>query len=301
MFCSLTRPNSYEERALYLEAIVQNHREVMTFEDFASQVFSPSPGYPMSGTGEKRTTLHPCPPSCSLHSISSAPILLSLHHTVASSHFCISFSSLSLLLDPIPFSFAPVCPHLLLPYSLHSPSTPTLADEYQTRGLALHAIRPTSNTLLSPPPQASLTLLCSSILVSNCIFPCNYFPMNTSSLVKWQCACMSVCVCVCARAHACMHASSWAHSPTLKRSDRQTAAHGCQHSTLISLWWIEWKTCLILFFLLVAAPIDLQQPRNQYRIALFHSIGSRHTFCFDKESTWQYHLVIFKSVSTHTF
>ncbi|KAM7376513.1 hypothetical protein PAMP_006241 [Pampus punctatissimus] len=41
----------YEERALYLEAIIQNHREVMTFEDFASQVFSPSPGYPMSGTG----------------------------------------------------------------------------------------------------------------------------------------------------------------------------------------------------------------------------------------------------------
>lgn len=40
----------YEERALYLEAIVQNHREVMTFEDFASQVFSPSPGYPISGT-----------------------------------------------------------------------------------------------------------------------------------------------------------------------------------------------------------------------------------------------------------
>ncbi|XP_061551376.1 ral GTPase-activating protein subunit alpha-2 isoform X5 [Phycodurus eques] len=41
----------YEERALYLEAIVQNHREVMTFEDFASQVFSPSSGYPTSGTG----------------------------------------------------------------------------------------------------------------------------------------------------------------------------------------------------------------------------------------------------------
>uniref|UniRef100_A0A8C7J9R7 Ral GTPase activating protein catalytic subunit alpha 2 n=1 Tax=Oncorhynchus kisutch TaxID=8019 RepID=A0A8C7J9R7_ONCKI len=40
----------YEERALYLEAIVQNHREVMTFEDFASQVFSPSPSYyPMRG------------------------------------------------------------------------------------------------------------------------------------------------------------------------------------------------------------------------------------------------------------
>ncbi|XP_061089526.1 ral GTPase-activating protein subunit alpha-2 isoform X3 [Conger conger] len=41
----------YEERALYLEAIVQNHREVMTFEDFASQVFSPSPNYyALSGT-----------------------------------------------------------------------------------------------------------------------------------------------------------------------------------------------------------------------------------------------------------
>ncbi|XP_061650252.1 ral GTPase-activating protein subunit alpha-2 isoform X6 [Phyllopteryx taeniolatus] len=44
----------YEERALYLEAIVQNHREVMTFEDFASQVFSPSPGYPTSGTACRR-------------------------------------------------------------------------------------------------------------------------------------------------------------------------------------------------------------------------------------------------------
>ncbi|XP_024153195.1 ral GTPase-activating protein subunit alpha-2 isoform X3 [Oryzias melastigma] len=44
----------YEERALYLEAIVQNHREVMTFEDFASQVFSPSPGYPVSGTACRR-------------------------------------------------------------------------------------------------------------------------------------------------------------------------------------------------------------------------------------------------------
>uniref|UniRef100_A0AAZ3QR13 Rap-GAP domain-containing protein n=1 Tax=Oncorhynchus tshawytscha TaxID=74940 RepID=A0AAZ3QR13_ONCTS len=48
----------YEERALYLEAIVQNHREVMTFEDFASQVFSPSTSYyPMSGTGQNPTLL----------------------------------------------------------------------------------------------------------------------------------------------------------------------------------------------------------------------------------------------------
>ncbi|XP_062864110.1 ral GTPase-activating protein subunit alpha-2 [Trichomycterus rosablanca] len=42
----------YEERALYLEAIIMNHKENMTFEDFAAQVFSPSPTYyPMSGTG----------------------------------------------------------------------------------------------------------------------------------------------------------------------------------------------------------------------------------------------------------
>ncbi|XP_025057749.1 ral GTPase-activating protein subunit alpha-2 isoform X1 [Alligator sinensis] len=40
----------YEERALYLEAIIQNHKEVMTFEDFAAQVFSPSPSYSLSGT-----------------------------------------------------------------------------------------------------------------------------------------------------------------------------------------------------------------------------------------------------------
>uniref|UniRef100_A0A8B9C301 Ral GTPase activating protein catalytic subunit alpha 2 n=1 Tax=Anser brachyrhynchus TaxID=132585 RepID=A0A8B9C301_9AVES len=40
----------YEERALYLEAIIQNHKEVTTFEDFAAQVFSPSPSYSLGGT-----------------------------------------------------------------------------------------------------------------------------------------------------------------------------------------------------------------------------------------------------------
>nr|XP_028594192.1 ral GTPase-activating protein subunit alpha-2-like isoform X2 [Podarcis muralis] len=39
----------YEERALYLEAIIHNHKEAMTFEDFAAQVFSPSPSYSLSG------------------------------------------------------------------------------------------------------------------------------------------------------------------------------------------------------------------------------------------------------------
>ncbi|XP_026085063.1 ral GTPase-activating protein subunit alpha-2-like isoform X1 [Carassius auratus] len=42
----------YEERALYLEAIIQNHKENMTFEDFAAQVFSPCPSYwPTGGAG----------------------------------------------------------------------------------------------------------------------------------------------------------------------------------------------------------------------------------------------------------
>ncbi|MEE6474748.1 hypothetical protein FKM82_010480 [Ascaphus truei] len=48
--------NFYEERALYLEAIIQNHREVMTFEDFAAQVFSPSPSYTLSGLGLSGST-----------------------------------------------------------------------------------------------------------------------------------------------------------------------------------------------------------------------------------------------------
>lgn len=206
--------------------------------------------------------------------------------------FPISFlAPFSVSVSPPPHLFAPFTsstPHP--PHCLHSTSTPTLTDEYQTKGPALHAIWPTSNALLSPLPQAPLMLLCKSLLVSNCVFLCNYSPMNISSLVKWwlQSACMYVCVCV----HARVCASSWAHSPRLKRTDRQTAARGCQHSTLISPWWIEWKTCLILFFLLVPALIDLQQHWNQYRIALFHSIESRHTFCFDKKSIFR----SFKSV-----
>ncbi|XP_077094753.1 ral GTPase-activating protein subunit alpha-2 isoform X6 [Siphateles boraxobius] len=45
----------YEERALYLEAIIQNHKENMTFEDFAAQVFSPSPSYwPTGGAAGRR-------------------------------------------------------------------------------------------------------------------------------------------------------------------------------------------------------------------------------------------------------
>lgn len=61
MHVSLTDACSYEERALYLEAIIQNHREVMTFEDFAAQVFSPSPSYSVTGTGECLPSLPPTP------------------------------------------------------------------------------------------------------------------------------------------------------------------------------------------------------------------------------------------------
>ncbi|XP_032882083.1 ral GTPase-activating protein subunit alpha-2 isoform X2 [Amblyraja radiata] len=38
----------YEERAQYVEAIVQQHKEMMPFEDFAAQVFAPSPSYSFS-------------------------------------------------------------------------------------------------------------------------------------------------------------------------------------------------------------------------------------------------------------
>ncbi|XP_043916093.1 ral GTPase-activating protein subunit alpha-2 [Protopterus annectens] len=50
----------YDERALYLEAIIQNHREVMTFEDFAAQVFSPSPNYySLTGMGSLSENIMP--------------------------------------------------------------------------------------------------------------------------------------------------------------------------------------------------------------------------------------------------
>uniref|UniRef100_A0A4W3K391 Ral GTPase activating protein catalytic subunit alpha 2 n=1 Tax=Callorhinchus milii TaxID=7868 RepID=A0A4W3K391_CALMI len=42
----------YEERAQYVEAIVQQHKEIMTFEDFAAQVFSPTPSYSLSNMGK---------------------------------------------------------------------------------------------------------------------------------------------------------------------------------------------------------------------------------------------------------
>uniref|UniRef100_A0A4W3JNW6 Ral GTPase activating protein catalytic subunit alpha 2 n=1 Tax=Callorhinchus milii TaxID=7868 RepID=A0A4W3JNW6_CALMI len=56
----------YEERAQYVEAIVQQHKEIMTFEDFAAQVFSPTPSYSLSNMGkshsEQDTRLSPQAP-----------------------------------------------------------------------------------------------------------------------------------------------------------------------------------------------------------------------------------------------
>lgn len=40
---ALTSHRSYEERARYLETIVQHHLEPTTFEDYAARVFCPAP------------------------------------------------------------------------------------------------------------------------------------------------------------------------------------------------------------------------------------------------------------------
>uniref|UniRef100_A0A8C5SYT4 Ral GTPase activating protein catalytic subunit alpha 2 n=1 Tax=Laticauda laticaudata TaxID=8630 RepID=A0A8C5SYT4_LATLA len=42
----------YEERAIYLDEIIRNHKEQLSFEDFAAQVFSPSPSYSRNGCGK---------------------------------------------------------------------------------------------------------------------------------------------------------------------------------------------------------------------------------------------------------
>ncbi|ROL42795.1 Ral GTPase-activating protein subunit alpha-2 [Anabarilius grahami] len=65
----------YEERALYLEAIIQNHKENMTFEDFAAQVFSPSPSYWPTGGAGVSTVIEgkSLSPSGSLRSVTENP------------------------------------------------------------------------------------------------------------------------------------------------------------------------------------------------------------------------------------
>ena len=49
----LTSEPSYEERARYLETIVQHHLEPTTFEDYAARVFSPAPCHHLSSDAGK--------------------------------------------------------------------------------------------------------------------------------------------------------------------------------------------------------------------------------------------------------
>lgn len=54
---TLTPDLSYEERARYLETIVQHHQEPTTFEDYAARVYSPAPCTHLpSDTGKKQTS-----------------------------------------------------------------------------------------------------------------------------------------------------------------------------------------------------------------------------------------------------
>lgn len=57
---SLTVNVSYEERARYLETIVQHHQELTTFEDYAARVYSPAPCSHLSAdTGRTPTSTNP--------------------------------------------------------------------------------------------------------------------------------------------------------------------------------------------------------------------------------------------------
>uniref|UniRef100_A0A3P9NQI7 Ral GTPase activating protein catalytic subunit alpha 1 n=1 Tax=Poecilia reticulata TaxID=8081 RepID=A0A3P9NQI7_POERE len=52
--------NFYEERARYLETIVQHHQEPTAFEDYAARVYSPAPcTHPPSDTGKTRNPVRP--------------------------------------------------------------------------------------------------------------------------------------------------------------------------------------------------------------------------------------------------
>uniref|UniRef100_H2SYW2 Ral GTPase activating protein catalytic subunit alpha 2 n=1 Tax=Takifugu rubripes TaxID=31033 RepID=H2SYW2_TAKRU len=142
----------YEERALYLDAIVQNHREVVTFEDFASQVFSPSPGYPMSGTGEKSSPPPP-PPVTSLLQVAS---ILAVRSEPSHLSSCHPFFTSSTSATPIYLCLTPGCRRW--PMNIKRGRS----DRLQTR----------CRLLLNPPSCCCVGLF----LFANCYFDCNYFP-----------------------------------------------------------------------------------------------------------------------------
>lgn len=147
---------------------MQNHREVVTFEDFASQVFSPSPGYPLSGTGEKRT---------------AAPVRLHFSRCVAGWER-LRLPSSSAHLPPF-LHFFHICPP---PH----PSLPTLVDEYQMRRARTF---PPPVRLQTPPLPQSLRP--AVVSVCSC-FRAATFPVNIRRLFKWRCR---ACASTCAHAH----------------------------------------------------------------------------------------------------
>lgn len=55
---TLTSHRSYEERARYLETIVQHHQEQTTFEDYAARVYSPAPCSHLPSDAGKTWRMH---------------------------------------------------------------------------------------------------------------------------------------------------------------------------------------------------------------------------------------------------
>lgn len=178
---SLTTGPSYEERALYLEAIVQNHREVVTFEDFASQVFSPSPGYPMSGTGEEEKKSH------QRHTfvLFFTPFCLRFSHgDITSEHFPLPssgrpifrhrFSTPSTSVAPIPLDLTPHCLHLLMNIKRGRSGCFPPWNPLQTRRRRRFL-------------KVSLTRCCVCLLsFQTASFSAITFPMNITRLFKWR-------------------------------------------------------------------------------------------------------------------
>uniref|UniRef100_A0A673C2G8 Rap-GAP domain-containing protein n=1 Tax=Sphaeramia orbicularis TaxID=375764 RepID=A0A673C2G8_9TELE len=154
----------YEERALYLEAIIQNHREVMTFEDFASQVFSPSPGYPISGTGETLSTLL----LLSLLSTASVLPLFGPPYLRAASS-CICFS----LVSSFPFLlhlFSCLFFHISLSSSSSSSFTTHLfAPVFPSTPLIVSTLLPRLHSLMNIKRQARLFTLSDRLQTLCCL------------------------------------------------------------------------------------------------------------------------------------
>uniref|UniRef100_G3W3G8 Ral GTPase activating protein catalytic subunit alpha 1 n=1 Tax=Sarcophilus harrisii TaxID=9305 RepID=G3W3G8_SARHA len=92
--------NFYEERARYLQSIVQHHLEPTTFEDFAAQVFSPAPYHHSTSDTERNAVIVLFLPKPPLESIGQlkvkakgSPVLFAgngvLYQTSMDSHLCL--------------------------------------------------------------------------------------------------------------------------------------------------------------------------------------------------------------------